>query len=111
MMAQKLPAQSANRALPTFSSLPFALLSTPHRGCGVYIRRQAMFMEACLRGGRGWNNKGVNREKNWGMEGLVGTKRRDEEDWGVIQGDDTIRLRVSKSKNSLWLQALKMVKG
>lgn len=35
-----------------------------------------MFMETRLRGGRGRNNKGVNREKKWGD--AVGTKRRGE---------------------------------
>lgn len=64
----------ANRAPPSVSSLPFALLSpATHRGCGVYIRRRAMFMETRLRGGRGRNNKGVNREKKWAD--AVGTKK------------------------------------
>lgn len=37
-----------------------------------------MFMETRLRGGRGRNNKGVNREKK--RADAVGTKRRGEED-------------------------------
>lgn len=52
-----------------------------------------MFMEACLRGGRGRNNKGVNAEEK-GCGG--GTKRSDEEE--ILSDNATLDTVQSKSK-------------